>query len=130
MSFIPARGLGPIARSAPVMWGTESDVVNECRWQSYANFLKKAAKRKAVVYVGGEWRALQALMRSLEKRSSLLPGALYRSGHGGYHDLALAVFKHKTKYVDGSSVSDVKVSGKWRTVLVSSLGGGGRGLFA
>ena len=27
-------------------------------------------------------------------------------------------------------MSDVKVGGKWKTVLVSSLGGGGRGLFA
>ncbi|GIT25054.1 MAG: hypothetical protein CM1200mP41_10980 [Gammaproteobacteria bacterium] len=85
-----------------------------------------------MVYVGVMAGPYTALMRSLEKRSSrFYPGALYRSGHGGYHDLALAGFKHKTKYVDGvPSVSDVKVSGKWRTVLVSSLGGGGRGLFA
>jgi type IV pilus assembly protein PilY1 len=85
-----------------------------------------------MVYVGSNGGALHGFDAvSGEEKLAYYPGALYRTGHGGYHDLALAGFKHKTKYVDGvPSVSDVKVDGKWRTVLVSSLGGGGRGLFA
>ena len=125
--------LGPIARSAPVYVGKPNQ-----KWlasagvSAYATFLKKVAKRNAMVYVGSNGGALHGFDAvSGEEKLAYYPGALYRTGHGGYHDLAMAGFKHRTKYVDGiPSVSDVKVDGKWKTVLVSSLGGGGRGLFA
>ena len=125
--------LGPIARSAPVYVGKPDQTwLAKAKPATYAAFLKKAAKRNAMVYVGSNGGALHGFdAASGEETLAYYPGALYRVGHGGYHDLALAGFKHRTKYVDGiPSVSDVKVDGKWKTVLVSSLGGGGRGLFA
>jgi hypothetical protein len=125
--------LGPIARSVPVYVGK----LNQ-RWlestsdSTYANFLNRTATRTAMVYAGSNGGALHGFDAITgEEKLAYYPGALYRTGHGGYHDLALVGFKHKTKYVDGvPNVKNAKVDGKWKTVLVSSLGGGGRGLFA
>ncbi|GIT26489.1 MAG: hypothetical protein CM1200mP41_25330 [Gammaproteobacteria bacterium] len=51
--------LGPIARSAPVYVGAPNQTwLTSVGGSAYANFLKKAAKRKAVVYVGSNGGAL------------------------------------------------------------------------
>ena len=125
--------LGPIARSVPVYVGKlNQSWLDSTSDSTYANFLNRTATRTAMVYAGSNGGALHGFDAITgEEKLAYYPGALYRTGHGGYHDLALVGFKHKTKYVDGiSNVKNVKVSGKWKTVLVSSLGGGGRGLFA
>ncbi len=126
-----SSALGPIARSAPVYVGKPNQTwLASAGVSAYAAFKKKAAKRDAMVYVGSNGGALHGFDAVTgEERLAYYPGALYRTGHGGYHNLALGGFKHKTKYVDGvPHVSDVKVGGKWKTVLVSSLGGGGTGI--
>ncbi len=49
----------------------------------------------------------------------------------GYHYLSEPEFAHKSLYVDGSpQVNDVLMKDQWRTVLVGTLGEGGRGMFA
>ena len=125
--------LGPIARSAPVYVGKPNPKgLASAGGSAYAAFLKKAAKRDAMVYAGSNGGALHGFDAVTgEEKLAYYPAALFSTGHGGYHDLSQAGFTHTSKYVDGvSHVSDVEIKGQWRTVLVGSLGGGGRGLFA
>ncbi|MDE0921201.1 MAG: PilC/PilY family type IV pilus protein, partial [Arenicellales bacterium] len=74
-----------------------------------------------------------------EEVLSYFPAALYASlkdsKGGGYHKLANPEYSH-TDYVDATpSVFDAYLRGdggsmEWQSVLIGSLGGGGRGLFA
>ena len=125
--------LGPIARSEPVYVGQPDQAwLSNVGGSAYASFMQRISGRRAMVYAGSNSGALHGFDAVTgEEKLAYYPAALFSTGHGGYHDLSQAGFTHTSKYVDGvSHVSDVEIKGQWRTVLVGSLGGGGRGLFA
>lgn len=96
----------------------------------YLKFQLEAAKRKEMIYVGANDGMLHGFNAATGKEefafvpNAVLPnlhrltGQTYQSGGHRY-------------YVDGSPVvSDVYFNGAWHTVLIGSLRGGGRSLFA
>ncbi|WP_374439378.1 pilus assembly protein [Pseudomonas panipatensis] len=98
--------------------------------RSYSEFKAARAHRPAMIYVGANDGMLHAFdAASGEEVFAFVPSALlaelYRLADPGY-----GAARHRY-FVDGPLVSeDVFFDGDWHTVLVGSLGAGGRGLFA
>jgi type IV pilus assembly protein PilY1 len=138
--------LGDIVDSTPVYVGV-ADVGWPNEWtdgngESYLSFKSSTATRKGdrgVVYVGANDGMLHGFRETDGKEVlAYVPGSVYSTASdAGLHYLTSTDYNHRY-YVDGSpTISDVviKTSGsasasEWRTVLVGSLRGGGRGLFA
>ena len=100
---------------------------------SYLAFQKKQVKRDAMVYVGSNGGMLHGFdAKTGAEKLAYIPGSLYSSAATkGYHPLTDPIYAHKPVYVDATpSVSDTKLKGEWKTVLVGGLGRGGRGMFA
>jgi len=100
---------------------------------SYRAFQKKQVKRDAMVYVGSNGGMLHGFdAKTGAEKLAYIPGSLYSSAATkGYHPLTDPIYAHKPVYVDATpSVSDAKLKGEWKTVLVGGLGRGGRGMFA
>ena len=100
---------------------------------SYLAFQKKQVKRDAMVYVGSNGGMLHGFdAKTGAEKLAYIPGSLYSSAATkGYHPLTDPIYAHKPVYVDATpSVSDAKLKGEWKTVLVGGLGRGGRGMFA
>jgi type IV pilus assembly protein PilY1 len=84
-------------------------------------------ERYDTLFVGANDGMLHAFdARTGDELFAYVPGAL----HDGLHQLASPGYGHRW-YVDGDvTVADARLGGQWRTVLVGSLGGGGRGIYA
>lgn len=97
---------------------------------NYAAFVQQMAKRKAMVYVGANDGMLHAFdAQTGEETFAYLPSMIITE----LNQLASKNYTHNTHryFVDGSpQVADVYIKNQWRTVLVGSLGAGGKGLFA
>lgn len=133
--------LGDIVNSSPLKvgppgyWSSFADAIEgieETAVASYKNFKAAHATRDTIIYVGANDGMLHAFdATSGEEIFAYVPSAvfenLYRLTGQSYNANG-----HRY-YVDGTPVSaDVyfESDGAWHTVLVGTLGGGGRSIFA
>ena len=127
--------LGAIVHSRAIYVG---DPILDWPGAEYAKFKAAHRDRAPVIYVGANDGALHGFSAKDGKEViGYFPATLFDTGgKSGLHYFTNPDYKHHY-LVDGTpAISDVdirsKVAGKkeWRTVLVSTLRGGGRGLFA
>lgn len=127
--------LGDIVNSAPVYAGAPN--LNLYRGDaSYASFAASNASRKKVVYVGANDGFLHAFDTSNGRELfafmpteslSVLSRSDASTGSYPYWDPA---YDHAYS-VDGElTIADVKVGTSWKTVLVGTMGRGGKSIFA
>ncbi|MED5406987.1 MAG: PilC/PilY family type IV pilus protein [Pseudomonadota bacterium] len=104
----------------------------------YSDFIDAKTGRDGVVYVGGNGGALHGFSAETgEEVLAYFPAQLTSADlYSGYHYLTDPDYTHRY-YVDGTPVaSDAYIqssttgANNWRTVLVGTYRGGGRGLFA
>lgn len=129
--------IGDITNSDPVyVDNLESRLVNvpAADTTSYAAFRSTLATRPEMVYAGTNAGYLHGVC-ALNCGSSVVSGtellAYVPSGAlQNMYELTSPNYTHRY-YVDGpSSVSDAKISGSWKTLLLGALGAGGQGVFA
>lgn len=115
----------------------QGDIVNSEIWYTaapvsnyfatgYASFVKAQAKRLPMLYVGGNDGMLHGFSAKdgAEKIAYVPRGVV-----GDLKKLTESNYKHQY-FVDGSPMTgDVKDAGTWKTLLVGSLGAGGKGYF-
>lgn len=133
-SFRPrSHILGDIVNSSPVVVdGPNSPIAlmnATVGDNSYATFRNTNASRERRIYVGANDGMLHAFNDQGQEVYAFVPSAVIgtltrlteRSYNGGGHQ----------SYVDNTPVvGDVYFNGAWRTVLIGTLRGGGRGIFA
>ena len=133
-SFRPrSHILGDIVNSSPVVVdGPNSPIAlmnATVGDNSYATFRSTNASRERRIYVGANDGMLHAFNDQGQEVYAFVPSAVIgnlnrlteRSYNGGGHQ----------SYVDNTPVvGDVYFNGAWRTVLIGTLRGGGRGIFA
>jgi len=125
--------LGDIVNSSPVVVdGPNSPIAlmnATVGDNSYATFRTTNAARERRIYVGANDGMLHAFNDQGQEVYAFVPSAVIgtlnrlteRSYNGGGHQ----------SYVDNTPVvGDVYFNGAWRTVLIGTLRGGGRGIFA
>lgn len=126
--------MGTIINSEPVFAGPKNEgwtaVPPLTGPGSYLNYLdnrKRPPYRRNAVYVGtndGMLRAFDA--ETGNPLFAYVPSAVL----GRLHLFVNPNYQHRF-YVDGKiTVNDAQIAGTWRSVLVSGLGAGGRGIFA
>ncbi|RMW99371.1 pilus assembly protein PilC [Allofranklinella schreckenbergeri] len=117
----------------------QGDIVNSSIWYvgkpasgygvedylRFANTTRQDAE-DAMIYVGGNDGMLHGFSaHNGEERIAYVPKGLIP----GLRELTLPTYGHKF-YVDGSPFAgDAEIDGNWKTVLVGTLGAGGRGYF-
>ncbi|WP_238945114.1 pilus assembly protein [Allofranklinella schreckenbergeri] len=117
----------------------QGDIVNSSIWYvgkpasgygvkdylKFANTTRQDAE-DAMIYVGGNDGMLHGFSAyNGEERIAYIPKGLIP----GLRELTLPTYGHKF-YVDGSPFAgDAEIDGNWKTVLVGTLGAGGRGYF-
>lgn len=94
---------------------------------TYLDFVEKNKSRRQVIYVGANDGMLHAFdAESGAELFAYVPNSVYDN----LAELTAPDYDHQY-YVDGSPfVGDVYIDGEWKTVLVGTLGAGGRGVFA
>ncbi|MDO4796060.1 MAG: PilC/PilY family type IV pilus protein [Brachymonas sp.] len=117
----------------------QGDIVNSKVWYvgkpasgygdaSYLEFVRTARKKAddAMIYVGGNDGMLHGFSaKDGRERLAYVPKGVLPA----LRELTLPTYGHKF-FVDGSPFAgDIKVGSKWRTMLVGTLGAGGRGYF-
>ena len=117
----------------------QGDIVNSKVWYvgkpasgygdaTYLDFVRTARKSAddAMIYVGGNDGMLHGFSaKDGRERIAYVPKGVLP----GLRELTLPSYGHKF-FVDGSPFAgDVKVGSNWRTMLVGTLGAGGRGYF-
>ena len=120
----PTSKLGDIVNSAPHFVGVPAFNYGE---PSYATFRASQAGRSKMIYAGANDGMLHGFDASNGvERLAYIPSAVYPN----LSRLSEPNYAHRY-FVDGSPNSgDVFFGGSWHTMLVSGLGGGGRGIFA
>lgn len=126
--------LGDIVNSQPVYVGSPNVRLHLGRTyagaSAYPNFVASQASRTPVVYVGANDGMLHAFNANTGREIfAFMPTAAMQglAGDGGYTSQN---YVHRY-FVDGDiAVADVFYGGSWKTVLVGSMGRGGRSLFA
>ncbi|MCU7915460.1 MAG: hypothetical protein KZQ65_06040 [Candidatus Thiodiazotropha sp. (ex Gloverina cf. vestifex)] len=132
--------LGDIIHSAPVYVGDpDTSFSSDSAYQSWANnTVPTGAKgRREMIYIGANDGALHAFDAGTGEEVFLYyPKAVFRDDQRwGLHWLADRFYEHRY-YVDGEiTVSEVyaDIDGtgtKWNTILIGTLRGGGRSIFA
>lgn len=127
--------LGDIVHSDPVYVSNENYGFAGYKWpesSTYASYVNSNAIRRKMVYVGandGIFHGFDANAVSVDAGKEFLayvPNSIY-SKLGALFD---SNYSHEY-FLDGSPVvSDVYFGGKWHTILVSTTGAGGKGVFA
>jgi type IV pilus assembly protein PilY1 len=120
----PVSRLGDIVNSSPAYVGKPD---GNYGLPGYAAFELARKTRAPMLYVGANDGMLHGFdAGSGQERLAYVPGAVY----GNLSKLSAPAYVHRY-FVDGApSVGDVRFAGgAWRTMLVGSLGGGGRGIF-
>ena len=129
---VRASVLGDVVNSAPVYVGSPDARLYAGRQfqgaDQYGAFVRARNARRAVVYVGANDGFLHGFDAATgEETLAFLPAAAIRPALADY---AREGYEHRYS-VDGElTVADAYVSGAWRTVLVGTMGRGGRGIFA
>ncbi len=122
------RDLGDIVNSAPVYVSGATRNPADTSYQAFRNSAV-VLTRPAMLYVGANDGALHGFDATTgAERLAYVPSPVYSN----LSRLTAQSYSHRY-YVDGSpTVEDAKIGAgsTWRTMLVSGLGGGGRGLFA
>ncbi|MCG5493543.1 pilus assembly protein [Ectothiorhodospira variabilis] len=124
--------LGDIVHSQPVFVGAPDPEVyadrNFAGASGHAAFAASQSNRRPVVYVGSNSGMLHGFDADTgEEIYAFVPNAAIEAGMG---DLADPTYEHRY-FVDGDlTVADVYDGSAWRTVLVGSMGRGGRAVFA
>lgn len=131
--------LGDIVYSNPVYVGRpEMNYIDEATGEEatgedrYSTFRNTFQNRTAIVYLGANDGMLHGFRASDgEVMLSYAPNRLFTDEPGqGMHYLTDPSYNHRF-YVDLSpTVSDARVGGSWRTILIGGYRAGGRGLFA
>jgi type IV pilus assembly protein PilY1 len=128
--------IGDITNSDPVyVDNLESRLVNVpvADATSYAAFRSSLATRPEMVYAGtnaGFLHGVCALNCGSVASGTELLAYVPSTALEKMYELTLPNYTHRY-YVDGpSSVSDAKISGSWKTLLMGALGAGGEGIFA
>ena len=126
------RILGDIVNSDPLVVGVpnfsyemlSSGVAGQLEYEA---FRETQDSRTRMLYVGGNDGMLHALEAATGvEKFAYVPAGVY----GNLASLTSPDYTHKY-YVDGSpSVGDAYIDGAWKTILVGSLGAGGRSIFA
>lgn len=97
--------------------------------KKYTDFVTSKKNRRPQIYVGGNAGMLHAFDANTgEEKFAFVPTAVFDK----LYNLANPEYNH-FYYVDGTpEVADVydKAKGEWRTILVGTLGAGGKGIFA
>lgn len=122
--------LGDIVNSDPFYVGTTENYGYSAlsgEGSSYAGFLAAKKTRKAMLYVGANDGMLHAFdAGNGQEKFAFVPNAVYPN----LSQLTSSNYSHQP-FVDGPSwAGDAYVNGSWRSILVGSLGGGGRSIFA
>lgn len=121
--------LGDIVNSNPAFAGGADYGygATTCDGATYASYLSDKAGRTKMLYVGANDGMLHAFdAETGVEQFAFIPSALLSA----LPALADPGYAHRY-YVDGSpQIADACIDGSWRTVLVGSLGAGGRSLFA
>ncbi|MBS1169429.1 MAG: pilus assembly protein PilY [Burkholderiaceae bacterium] len=117
------RVLGDIINSNPTWVGPPAAYV---RGDDYSTFYENNKGRTPAVYVGANDGMLHAFRASDGvELFAYAPNALFPY----LNQLTDSAYSHRP-YVDGQmNVLEAKVSGNWKTILVSGFGGGAQGLF-
>lgn len=119
-----------------VRYSRQGDVVNSEIWYTgrpvsnyamgYSTFVAAQKSRTPILYVGGNDGMLHGFSATDGKE---LIAYVPRGVIGGLKDLTDKDYQHRY-YVDGSPMTgDIKDSTTWKTLLVGTLGGGGKGYF-
>lgn len=129
--------LGDIVNSVPLWLGPPSrnaralDLLEgPAQSRAYSAFKQTHARRPAMLYVGANDGMLHAFdAASGDEVFAFVPSAVF-ARLGRLADPSYAGMQHRY-FVDGPLLAeDVYFGGVWHSVLVGSLGGGGRALFA
>lgn len=124
--------LGDIVHSQPVLVGRPDAKLYAGHTFSgadvYATFANNNAQRKAVLYVGSNDGMLHAFEADTGKETyAFVPNAVI---FNNLKNLADPNYQHQY-YVDGElTVADVYLDNAWKTILVGTLGAGGKAIFA
>lgn len=127
-----ARGsaLGDIVHSQPVLVGKPNAglFANASGGDGHAGFAQQHQSRPATIYVGSNAGMLHAFDADTGgERYAFVPRTVIDNGLA---DLADPDYEHRY-FVDGElTVADAYAGGRWRTVLIGTLGRGGPGVFA
>ena len=119
-----------------VRYSRQGDVVNSEIWYTgrpssnygmgYSGFVTAQKNRTPVLYVGGNDGMLHGFSATDGKE---LLAYVPRGVVGGLKDLTDKDYQHRY-YVDGSPMTgDIKDGSTWKTLLVGTLGAGGKGYF-
>lgn len=119
-----------------VRFSRQGDVVNSEIWYTgrpssnyamgYSSFVTAQKDRTPVLYVGGNDGMLHGFSATDGKE---LIAYVPRAVVGGLKDLTDKDYQHRY-YVDGSPMTgDIKDGSAWKTLLVGTLGAGGKGYF-
>ncbi len=126
--------LGDIVSSSPQYVGDSAENYPnyiEGSANPYFDYVSTKSSKTPVVYVGSNDGMLHGFNANNGRELfAYLPEALFTTqANRGYHSLAELGYSH-VPYVDGTaSVADVFVNSAWRTYLVGTLNGGGKGIF-
>ncbi|MEI7443609.1 MAG: PilC/PilY family type IV pilus protein [Burkholderiales bacterium] len=123
-----ARRLGDVVNSTPAYVGAPRRLQPiGAPDSSYETFKTAQASRRPMVYVGANDGMLHGFdAATMDEKIAYVPRML----SDRLRTLTDPAYEHRF-FVDGSPFSaDMKVDGAWRTLLFTSLGAGGQGLFA
>ncbi|MBX9732791.1 MAG: hypothetical protein K2X37_01920, partial [Chitinophagaceae bacterium] len=124
-TFRPRDGaLGDIINSAPIYYGAPAKNIIGT---GYSTFYTNNLTRQAAVYVGANDGMLHAFNANTGiELFSYIPNALISK----LPKLADPYYSH-TAFVDGKiTINETQVKNSWKTVLVSGMGAGNKGIFA
>lgn len=127
---------GTAATQMRVRSSRQGDIVNSEIWYTggpisnyamgYADFVKAQKDRTPILYVGGNDGMLHGFSA---KNGSELLAYVPRGVVGGLKKLTEKDYQHQY-YVDGSPMTgDIKDGNNWKTMLVGTLGAGGKGYY-
>ena len=116
--------LGDSVNSAPVLVGPP---IAAARDAAYASFYQRYRSRPSTVYLGANDGMLHAFDASDgSELFAYIPDALIAA----LNQLTSPGYSHRA-YVDGpAAAGQARIGGDWKTILVSTMGGGAQGVFA
>lgn len=122
--------LGDIVNSDPLFVSGENfgyDKLNDAEGTAYVTYVEGKPSKTAMIYVGANDGMLHAFKASDgSELFAYVPALVYAN----LPSLTKPNYGHKY-YVDGApAMGDVYYDSAWKTVLVTPLGAGGRGVFA
>jgi len=120
--------LGDIINSSPYYLGAPDSGYSE---NDYASFKNANSTRSPMIYVGANDGMMHGFDAATgQEKVAYIPNKILPNLNKLTSRVYNAVGNHRY-FLDGSpSVGDAYINGRWKSVLVSGLGHGGRGIFA